>query len=138
MATNPDSKMPRVVDAKDGVVASATQLPDRYATYKSEMIADLAACMASLNCQPVLFIGSGMSKRYFNAPSWDELLSYLAGKCPLIDRALAYYRQSLKTSPAIGLAFAERYQEWAWSSGRSEFPEELFAEGVSKEPTLSM
>jgi hypothetical protein len=134
MVTNSDSKTPGQVDTKGKVVP--IPLPDRYEAYKSEMAADLAACMEDLSCQPILFIGSGLSRRYFGAPSWDELLRYLADKCPLIDKALAYYRQSLKTSPAIGQLFAERFQEWAWSSGRREFPDELFDSNVAQSTYL--
>ena len=129
MATIPVPMTPGLLDAKGKIVATS---PDRYTPYKVEMTADLVACVEALSCQPILFIGSGMSRRYFNAPSWEELLAYLAGKCPLIDKALAYYRQSLRTSPAIGQEFAERYQEWAWSNGKDEFPAGLFADGVAK------
>ena len=52
-----------------------------------------------MGCQPIPFVGSGLSKRYFNGPSWDELLAYLAKSCPLIDKDYAYYKQALKSLP---------------------------------------
>lgn len=130
MTTTSDPKTPDLLVAKGTV--GATLALDRYTPYKAEMAADLADCMEGLSCQPILFIGSGISRRYFGAPSWEDLLAHLASGCPLIDKAIAYYRQSLITSPAIGQAFAERYQEWAWSTGKGEFPDELFADGVAK------
>lgn len=130
MASASESKTSGPEGAKAEVAAISP--PDRYGPYKAEMAADLTACMDSLSCQPILFIGSGISRRYFHAPSWEELLAHLADICPTIDKPLTYYRQLLSTSPAIGQAFAERYQEWAWSTGKAEFPAELFAEGATK------
>ncbi|HEY5329825.1 MAG TPA: SIR2 family protein [Acidobacteriaceae bacterium] len=102
----------------------------RYASYQADVSADIAACVQGMSCQPILFIGSGLSRRYFGGPSWDELLSRLAKECPLIDRDFAYYKQSLVSPLAIGEAFAASYREWAWSTGRKSFPDSLFDEKV--------
>lgn len=101
--------------------------------YVSEIVSDISECVKGMACQPILFIGSGLSKRYINAPSWDELLSFLAQKCPLITKDYAYYKQTYTTPLAIGQEFAKLYQEWAWSSGKSEFPEHLFSDTVPKD-----
>ena len=98
----------------------------RMEAYASEVSADILECMKKMGCQPILFIGSGLSRRYFNGPSWDELLSRLAKACPLVTREYAYYKQTLGDASVIGQAFAKHYQEWAWTSGRGEFPDELF------------
>jgi len=83
-----------------------------------------------MGCQPILFVGSGLSKRYFAGPSWDELLATLAKQCPLIDKDYAYYKQTLKQHTAIGEAFARLYQQWAWGEGRDKFPTDMFDESV--------
>ena len=57
--------------------------------YKAQIRADIEACVSRMGCQPILFIGSGLSKRYFSGPSWDELLHALAEGCPLIDKSYA-------------------------------------------------
>lgn len=102
----------------------------RYERYMEEISEGIAETIQQLGCQPILFIGSGLAKRYVNAPSWDDLLSHLAASCSLIDKEIGYYKQSLKTSPKIGEEFAERYHEWAWSSGKNEFPDDMFGPSV--------
>lgn len=101
---------------------------ESYEDYKKHVVDDIETCLDSMGCQPILFIGSGLSRRYFNAPSWEELLKIMAEKCPLIDKDFAYYKQSYKDLIKIGSVFAELYKEWAWSEGRNQFPKELFTE----------
>jgi hypothetical protein len=102
----------------------------RYVTYQNEIIDDIRSTVEGMGCQPILFVGSGLSRRYFNAPNWDELLAHLADVCPNIDKGLGFYKQSLVNAPDIGERFAELYQEWAWGDGRAHFPEGLFEQGV--------
>jgi hypothetical protein len=78
-------------------------------------------------------IGSGLSRRYFGAPSWEELLIQLANDCPAIDKEYGYYKQTLKDPITIGEEFARLYQQWAWGSGRQCFPEELFRPEVPEQ-----
>lgn len=101
---------------------------ESYEDYKKHVVDDIETCLDSMGCQPILFIGSGLSRRYFNAPSWEELLKIMAEKCPLIDKDFAYYKQSYKDPIKIGSVFAELYKEWAWGEGKDQFPEELFTE----------
>jgi hypothetical protein len=98
----------------------------RYGDYQAEVTADIEACVQEMGCQPILFVGSGLSRRYWNGPSWDELLGHLATACPLIDKDYAYYKQALPSPLAIGALFAAKYHEWAWSTGRNNFPPDLF------------
>lgn len=107
-----------------------------YNSYKEQVSTDVAAQIRELRCQPVLFFGSGMSRRYFNAPNWDELLKALASDCPLIDKDFAYYAQSCSSAPQIGSMFADKYKDWAWGSGRNQFPDHLFDSSISPDAFL--
>jgi hypothetical protein len=100
------------------------------AAYRAEITADIESCVSQMGCQPILFIGSGLSKRYFAGPSWDELLTHLAKECPLIDKDYAYYKQTLKTQLAVGEEFAKLYQQWAWANGKNQFPADMFNDAV--------
>lgn len=107
-----------------------------YETYKTQLSEDIAKQIERLRCQPVVFFGSGMSRRYFHAPNWEELLQELADNCPMIDKEYAYYAQSCSSAPQIGSIFAEKYREWAWGSGKNQFPNELFDPAVSPDAFL--
>jgi hypothetical protein len=61
--------------------------------YRTQIQADIQDCVSRMGCQPILFVGSGLSKRYFAGPSWDELLATLAKRCPLITKEYAYYNR---------------------------------------------
>ena len=76
-------------------MATDTVAEKKYDQYVKDVSAEIANCVQSGGCQPILFIGSGFSKRYFGGPSWDELLAHLASSCPLIDKDYAYYKQSM-------------------------------------------
>lgn len=98
-----------------------------YKQYQDEVTADISEVLSNAECQPILFVGSGFTKRYTGGPNWEQLLAKLAEKCPLIDKEFAYYKQAhggdLKR---IGSAFSELYREWAWGDGKSSFPKEYF------------
>lgn len=102
-------------------------MPMDYKQYQEEVTADVAKIIADASCQPILFIGSGFTKRYVNGPSWEELLGMLAKKCPQIDKDFAYYKQAYGNDlMKIGSVFSQLYHEWAWNEGKNNFPPEYF------------
>jgi len=109
-------------------------MPD-YSQYQQEISADIEATLKQLQSQPILFVGSGFALRYAAGPTWAELLTELAKKCPLIDKDFAYYQQKHNNDlPAIGSVFADQYFEWAWTpAGKKNFPAELYVEGVPRD-----
>lgn len=103
-------------------------MPIDYKQYQEEVSADVAKVLGDAECQPILFVGSGFSKRYTNGLSWEELLTALADKCPLIDKDFAYYKQAYKGDlKKIGTVFTDLYREWAWGKGKNEFPATYFS-----------
>jgi len=100
-----------------------------YQQYKQEITDDVRVCLEDMGCQPILFVGSGISKRYFGAPNWEQLLIGLSEACPRIEDSFAFYRQT-SSFPEIGQLFASKYREWAWREGKEEFPTELFLQNT--------
>ncbi|OBX34997.1 hypothetical protein A8U91_04060 [Halomonas elongata] len=96
--------------------------------YKEDMTDDIATCLDSMGVQPILFVGSGMSQRYFGGPNWNDLLKALAEECPILDKSYAYYKQKNNSLIEVGAEFSEAYREWAWGEGSDQFPEELFTD----------
>lgn len=104
-------------------------MPMDYAQYQAEVTADVADVLAAASCQPILFVGSGFTRRYSGGPSWEELLKQLAQNCPTIDKDFAYYKQLYDGDlKKIGTLFTDLYREWAWGKGKSKFPNDYFTE----------
>jgi len=105
-----------------------------YKQYQEEVIADITDVLGNAECQPILFVGSGFTKRYAKGPNWEELLRKLADACPLIDKNFAYYKQAYDGDlKKIGSVFTDIYHKWAWSTGRLNFPKEYFRADVPKD-----
>jgi hypothetical protein len=104
-------------------------MPLDYKQYQAEITADIASVLAEASCQPILFVGSGFTKRYVRGPNWEELLRELSAACPLIDKDFAYYKQAYGNDlKRIGSIFSDLFREWAWGKGRGKFPAEFFTE----------
>lgn len=97
-----------------------------YEKYKEDVTDDIQTCIDAMACQPILFIGSGLTKRYLNGPNWEELLYTLSEICPGIDKKFAYYLQRYENLVDIGTVFSEKFNDWAWGDGENNFPAELF------------
>jgi hypothetical protein len=103
-------------------------MPMDYKQYQAEVAEDVATILETASCQPILFVGSGFTRRYAQGPNWEELLAALAKACPLIDKDFAYYKQTYNGDlKKIGTVFTDLYRDWAWSTkGKNKFPDEYF------------
>lgn len=103
-------------------------MPMDYKQYQAEVTEDIATILETASCQPILFVGSGFTRRYAKGPNWEELLTSLAKACPLIDKDFAYYKQTYNGDlKKIGTVFTDLYRDWAWSTkGKNKFPDEYF------------
>lgn len=63
-------------------------MPNNYHQYIEDVSDDIKTCLEGMGCQPILFVGSGLTKRYISGPNWEELLQQLANECPNIDKNL--------------------------------------------------
>ncbi|WP_233193485.1 SIR2 family protein [Sporosarcina sp. P3] len=103
-----------------------------YERYQEEMVEDIKNTLDEMGTQPILFIGSGLSKRYFNGPNWIELLELLKERCPEIENDVGYYIQDGITLEEIGTIYTESYRKWAWRN-KDNFPDELFEANVPRD-----
>lgn len=102
----------------------------RYIEKSDVLIRDM---LDQLECQPIFFIGSGLSKRYIGTPSWIELLSSIATFIGLSSQEFSYIQQRFNRSP---LEIADHLEnlafEWAWKGKPKIFPTEYFGDTVDR------
>jgi len=105
-----------------------------YKEFHDVAIRDL---LQEFECQPILFIGSGVSRRYFGAPNWLELLEEVFNKIEDKNISFEYLVQKCDGKPEkIGSELVNMVFEWAWKSGKENFPKDLFEGGVPKDAFL--
>lgn len=109
-----------------------------YKNYQEAIKADIAETLKLFQCQPILFVGSGFSRRYAGGPNWETLLKQAAELCPAIDKDFTYYKQKYPNNlPLVGSIFSEIFFEWAWTKdGRNHFPPELFSPEIPRDSYL--
>jgi len=104
------------------------------ASYREKSDVAIRDALLKFECQPILFIGSGLSRRYFRGPSWQELLKEVFSYLPDGVSQYEYNRQKFSDDPiAIGSELAELMFEWAWKDGKSKFPAKMFSGKVRKD-----
>lgn len=104
----------------------------KYRDYQEEIELDVHSCIENMGCQPILFIGSGISRRYFNAPDWENLLKQMSVLCPKINMPFAYYKQTKENLIDIGTEFSNDFLKWAWED-QTQFPPNLFVASSPKD-----
>lgn len=83
--------------------------------------------LENFDCQPVLFVGSGLARRYIDAPDWEGALRMILNALPKESPSFEYLLQKYGSNLiSIGTHIGELVFEWAWKDGRDKFPEELF------------
>jgi hypothetical protein len=92
----------------------------------------IQAIVEEFDVQPVLFIGSGLPRRYMGAPDWEGALRYALKVVGERAQPYSYFAQKFgEDKVKIGTAIADLVFEWAWHEGRDNFPNNLF-EGTDR------
>ncbi|NHN34699.1 SIR2 family protein [Paenibacillus agricola] len=108
----------------------------QYEIYLEESLARLKDFVKEMNSRPILFVGSGFSRRYINAPSWSELLEILIKNNPEIKKPLLYFIQEHTGDYAkIASDLVEYYRDYAWDNSENT---DLFPPFLFNSPTKSI
>lgn len=105
-----------------------------YEIYLEDCLSKLRTVLDDSGSRPILFAGSGLSRRYLDSPDWIGLLKKLIELNPIIKMPIGYYTQNTKNDyPAVASAMVEEYQTYAWEHYDEEiFPKELYNPSFSK------
>lgn len=98
-----------------------------YAEYISTQTENIAKCIAELGCQPIIFAGAGLSRRYIGGPSWIELIQQVAELNPEVDKDVAYYLQKHGNLLEVSEQLIPAFHSWAWGKGKENFDPVLFS-----------
>lgn len=98
-----------------------------YAEYITSQTKAISQCISELACQPIIFAGAGLSRRYVSGPSWIELLQQVAVQNPEIDKNISFYLQKYGNLLEVGEQLIHPFHSWAWGEGKSKFEPILFS-----------
>lgn len=90
----------------------------------------VSSLLENFDCQPVLFVGAGLARRYIDAPDWEGVLRRILDILPEPKVTYEYLAQKFANDKVlIGSALSDAVFEWAWAEGKAHFPEVLFESG---------
>lgn len=105
-----------------------------YEAYKAKNLETIKGVLADMGCRPVLFVGSGITKRYLNGPDWKSLLKAIADRVGMSEDRFNYLYQKGDNNPIlVGSLVSEEVHAWAFSAGKNYFPKDYFEAGVDKD-----
>lgn len=106
-------------------------------TYRQKADTAIRDLILEFECQPILFVGNGLSQRYFGAPTWRDLLKTIFKRLPGGADLFEYHRQKYNDDLIeIGTQLADIIFEWAWKEGRSAFPDDMYTTQIHKDAFL--
>lgn len=79
----------------------------------------IQAIVEEFDVQPVLFVGSGLPRRYMGAPDWEGALRFALDAMGDKAQPYSYFAQKFGDDKVkIGTAIADLVFEWAWERAR--------------------
>lgn len=118
-------------ESQESPTVGEIENPD-YNEYKQEISEKIQTTLEEMRTQPVLFFGTGISRRYFDAPNWENLLKIMIQMCPRLDNDPGFYLQG-SNEYEVASRIVDDYQTWAWNQGRDQFPEQFFRGDVDED-----
>lgn len=106
-----------------------------YESYLIDSINKIKSSLDDSGTRPILFVGSGISRRYINTPDWENLLKELINLNPNMNMPIGYYtQQTNKDYPEIANILIDEYQKFAWQKKDDEiFPDFLYESRQKKD-----
>lgn len=101
-----------------------------YSEYIKQRTEAVRNCLAELGCQPILFAGAGLSRRYISGPSWIELLEAVAKLNPRVKDSIAFLYQKYGNLLEVGEHLIPDFHAWAWAEGKKNFDASLFSPNI--------
>lgn len=82
--------------------------------------------LGSFECQPVLFVGAGLSRRYLGTPGWEGVLRQALNDSGISRSEFEYFLQKNDGELIdVGTDISDVFFEWAWED-KNRFPDELY------------
>ncbi|HFU6520738.1 TPA: SIR2 family protein [Enterococcus hirae] len=106
-----------------------------YSQYLISSFAKVRSILDDSGTRPILFVGSGISRRYIEAPDWENLLKIMIDLNPNMNMPIGYYTQQTNNDyPEIANILTEEYQKLAWEKkDENIFPEYLYDSKLKKD-----
>ena len=104
-----------------------------FETYRDKNAAAMRELLIGTGTRPVLFLGSGMTRRYLGAPNWFDLLKAVAEVAGITTDEYNFLSQKANNNPAeLGTLLVDPIHTWAWSAGKNMFPQTYFSPATDK------
>ena len=87
-----------------------------YSTYMETSLEKLKNYIKESEKRPIIFVGAGLSRRYFDAPKWSELIERLFEDNPNIEKPVQYYLQEHKGNLLeVASVLVDYYRDYYWT-----------------------